>query len=82
MKHKLGGKIMAKVVKLTKTYSYLIDYGSEDKNAKGTKTCVLKTKLKFENYKNCSEANQRENKINHLQKKKIEIDSIKKEKKK
>ena len=78
MKDELVGTIMVKVVRLTKTYSYLIDYGSEDKNTKGTKTCVIKTKLKFENYKNCLEANQLEN--NHLEKKKIEIDSIKKEK--
>ena len=38
MKDKLGGKIMAKFVGLrAKTYSYLIEDGSEDKKAKGTK---------------------------------------------
>ena len=31
-----------------KSYSYLIDEGSEDKKAKGTKKCVIKRKLKFE----------------------------------
>ena len=38
MKDELGGKIMTKFVGLRpKTYSYLIDDGSEDKKAKGTK---------------------------------------------
>ena len=31
-----------------KSYSYLIDEGSKDKKAKGTKKCVIKRKLKFE----------------------------------
>ena len=52
-----------------KTYSYLIDDGSEDKKAKGTKKCVIKTKLKFGNFKNCFEATKLQNKINYLQKK-------------
>ena len=34
-----------------KKCSYLIDDGSEDKKAKGTKECVIKRKLKLENYK-------------------------------
>ena len=58
------------------TYSYLIDGGSEDKKAKGKKKCVMKRKLKFENYKNCLEATQLENKINHLVKNKVNIDSL------
>ena len=38
MKDKLGGKIMEEFVVLrVKSYSYLIDDGSEDKKAKGTK---------------------------------------------
>ena len=49
-KDELGGKIMIKFVKLrAKTYSYSIGDDSEDKNGKGTKKCVLKRKLKFEN---------------------------------
>ena len=36
-----------------------------------------KKKLKFENYKNCLEATQLENKINYLEKNKTDIDSIK-----
>ena len=51
-----------------KTYSYLIDDGSEDKKAKGTKKCVIKRKLKFENYKNCLEATQLDNNVNCLEK--------------
>ena len=77
MKDKLGGKIMTKFVGLrAKTYSYLIDDGREDKKAKGTKKCVIKKKLKFENYKNCLEATQLQNKINHLEKYKININSL------
>ena len=69
MKDELGGKIMTKFVGLrAKTYSYLIDDGSEDKKAKGTKKCVIKRKLKFENYKNCLEAN--DTKIKYLEKNK------------
>ena len=76
MKDELGGKIMTKFVGLrAKTYSYLIDDGSEDKKAKGTKKCVIKRKLKFENYKNCLEATQLDNKIKYLEKNKINTDS-------
>ena len=45
----------------------------------GTKKCVIKRKLKFENYKNFLEATQLENKMNYLQKNKISIDSRKKQ---
>ena len=79
MKDELVGKIMTYFVGLrAKTCSYLIDDGSEDKKVKGTKMCVIKRKLKFENYKNCLEATQLENKINHLEKNKINRDSINK----
>ena len=72
MEDELGGKFMIKFVKLiVKTYSYLIDDNSEDKNGKGTKSFVIKRKLKFENYKNCLEATQLESKINYLEKNKI-----------
>ena len=40
--------------------------------------CVIKREFKFENYKNCLEATQLENKVNHLEKNKTDIDSIKK----
>ena len=78
MTNELGGKIMTKFVGLrAKTYSYSIKEGSEVKKAKGTKKCVLKRKLKFENYKNFLEATKLENKIKYLEKK-INIDSPKK----
>ena len=79
IKDELGGKIMTKFVGLrAKSYSYLIDDGKEDKKAKGTKKCVIKRKLKFENYENYLEATKLENKIKHLEKNKINIDSLKK----
>ena len=37
----------------------------------------MKPKDKFQNHKNCSYATQLENKINYLEKNKIDIDSIK-----
>ena len=63
---------MTKFVRLrAKTYSYLIDDDSKDKKAKGTRKCVIKSKIKFENCKNCLEATELENKINNLQKIKL-----------
>ena len=54
MKGELGGKIITEFVTLRpKTYSYLTDDGKEDKKAKGTKTCVIKRMIKFNDYKNC-----------------------------
>ena len=77
MKHELSGKIVTKFVGLrAKAYSYLIDDDSKDKKAKGTKKRVIKRKLKTENYKNCLEAAQLDNKINHEEKNKINIESI------
>ena len=77
MKDELGGKIVTKFVGLrAKAYSYLIDDGSKDKKAKGTKKRVIKRKLKTEDYKNCLEATQLDNKINHEEKNKINIESI------
>ena len=69
MKDELGDKAKTKFAGLrVKTYSYLIDDGSEEKKAKNTKMCTIKRKLKFENYKNHLEATQLQNKINHLKK--------------
>ena len=59
MKDGVGRKIMTKLAWWReKTYSYLIDDGSEDKKAKDTKKCVMKRKLKLENCKYCLEATQ------------------------
>ena len=80
LKDELRGKIMIEFVELrVKTYSYLLDDASEDKKAKGTKECVMKRKLKFETYKISLPATQLENKINHLEKNEIDIDSLKKD---
>ena len=65
MKDKLDEKIMKKFATLRpKTYSYLID---DSAKSKGIGKCVIKAKLKFENYKHCLEAAQIENKINQLE---------------
>ena len=54
MKDELGGKIIKEFVALRlKTYSYLTDDCKEDKKAKGTKKCVIKRELKFNDYKGC-----------------------------
>ena len=78
MKDELCRKAITKFVgPRVKTYSYLIDDGSKDKKVKRIKKCVIKRKLKFENYRNCLEATQPENKINDLEKNQLDIDSIK-----
>ena len=52
MKDELGGKIIMEFVTLRpKTYSYLTDDGKEDKRAKGTKKCIIKRMIKFNDYK-------------------------------
>ena len=38
---------------------------------KANKTCVIKRKIKFENYKNCLQATQLENKIKELKNVKV-----------
>ena len=54
MKDELGGKIMTEFVALRpKSYSYLADDFKEDKKAKWTKKCVIKRRLKFNDYKYC-----------------------------
>ena len=77
MRDELDGKFGKKLIGLrAKTYSYLIDDGSKGKKAKDTKKCVTKRKPKFKNYKNCLEATQLNNKINHLEKNKINVDFL------
>ena len=54
MKDELGGGIITEFVALRpKTYSYLTDDCKENKKAKGTKKCVIKRMIKFNDYKNC-----------------------------
>ena len=50
MKDELGGMI---ITLRLKTYSFLTDDGKEDKKAKGTKKCVIKKMIKFNDYKKC-----------------------------
>ena len=53
MKDELGGKIITEFVTFRpKTYSYSTDDGKEDKKAKGTKKCVIKRMIKFNDYMN------------------------------
>ena len=55
MKGELGQRVITEFVALRpKTYSYyLTDACKEDKKAKGTKKCVIKRMIKFDDYKNC-----------------------------
>ena len=54
IKDELGEKIIMEFVTFRpKTYSYLTDDCKEDKKAKGTKKCVIKRMIKFNDYKNC-----------------------------
>ena len=83
MKNELDGKIMRKLVGLRpKKYSYLKDRNDECKKTKGTKRCVVKRKLKFKNYKkNCLKTLQIRNIVNYLEKKGINADSLKEDRK-
>ena len=76
MKHKLAGVIMNIFVRLRrKTYSYLMDNGSEDKKAKVTKKCTKKN-LNL----NIIKAVQKQFKLKmkyFIQKKMIDVDSVK-----
>ena len=54
MKDELGGKIITEFFTLRpQTYSFLTDDGKEDRKAKGTKKCVIKKIIKFNDYKKC-----------------------------
>ena len=82
MKDELGGQSMKKFVWLrAKIYSYLKENDDKDKEAKGTKTCVIKWKLKFQDYKNCLKASQILNIIKYLERKETDVDCFKEDKK-
>ena len=54
MKDELGGKIITEFITLRpKAFTYLTGDGKEDKKAKGTKKCVIKRMIKFDDYKRC-----------------------------
>ena len=51
-KDEIGGKIMPEFCALTaKTYTFKLDDDNEMKKAKGTKKCIVKRELMFENHK-------------------------------
>ena len=51
-KDELDGKIMIKFVAFrAKAYAYLMENGKEHEKVKGTKKCIIKCELMFENYK-------------------------------
>ena len=78
IKDDIGGQNMEEFIGLrAKTYIYLKDNSDEDKKQRAQKGYVNKRKLKYQDHKNCLEAGQIENKINHLEKSKIDIDSPK-----
>ena len=54
MKYELGGNIIMEFVTLRpKTYSFVTDDGKEDKKAKGTKKCIIKKMIKFNDSNKC-----------------------------
>ena len=54
MKDELGREIIMEFIALRpKTYSYLTDNDKIDKKAKGTKKCIIKKMIKFDDYKKC-----------------------------
>ena len=64
-----------------KTSSYLKDSNDECKKAKCTKKCILKRKLKFKDCKNCLKTSQIVNIVNYVEKKRINVDGLKEDKK-
>ena len=53
-KDELGGKIITEfVAPRPKTYAYLDDDDNKHKKTKGTKMCVIKQELMFQNFKDC-----------------------------
>ena len=52
--------------------------GVKIKKEKNTQKCVIRGKIKFDDYKNCLEATHIENKINYLEKRKLIQKALKK----
>ena len=61
-----------------KSYSFLKDDDSEDKKSKGTKKRVMKRKLEFEDYRHCLETTQIKNKIDHSERKNLNVENLQK----
>ena len=67
MKDGLGRKIMTEfAASRPKLNSYLTDYNDKNIKTQGTKKYII----------NCLEATQPENKVNQLQKNKVDVDSL------
>ena len=65
MKDELCKKIMTVFSALrSKTYCYLTDDNDEKKNEKGTKKCIIRRKLKFEDFKKTFKVIQLDNIVN------------------
>ena len=62
-------------------HSYLKDNNGECKNAKSTKKCVVKRMLKFEYCKKCVKTSQIINIVNYSEKRGINVDNLKEDKK-
>ena len=81
-KGELGWEIMKEIVGLrSKTCSYLRENNDELNIVKGTKTYVVKIKLKFQNYKECLKSSEIINTVNYLEMKGINAGSLKEDKK-
>ena len=66
MKDELGGKIMTEFIGLRpKMYAYQKIGGEVDKRCKGTKKCVVKKRISFEDYKNCYETGRVQHRVQH-----------------
>ena len=66
MKDELGGKIMTEFVALRpKMYAYKKFDGKVEKRCKGTKKCVVKKRISFDDFKNCYETGRVQYRIQH-----------------
>ena len=57
-------------------YSCLTDDTFFDKKTKGTRKSVIKPEIRFQDYKNCLEANRLENEMNFSEKNNIDLDKL------
>ena len=77
MKDELGGEIMTEFAGLRpKMYSYLADDGDWNKKAKSIEKCVVKRKLKFEDYKHRLKAARVKHKTKYLEKNNFNVDNL------
>ena len=66
MKDELGDKIMTEFIGLRpKMYAYRKIGGEVDKRCKGTKKCVVKKRISFEDYKNYYETGRVQHRVQH-----------------